>query len=326
MKPGTGVPAIRRYSWQNAPGAVRDIRQKVFVEEQQVPVALEWDDTDAIADHYLTTTDGDRPIAVARLYPSVTETAQIGRMAVLPEYRGQGYGRQLLRHMVADAAGDFEDIYLSAQEQAIRFYEQSGFHVCSSPYDDAGIPHVDMRCLAPAMVAGQLEHKAWPMIYGRDPEAWFCEDERSLRDLTDSVAGQARQRLWLYDRLLSHDLYDRFRLREILSAIARRHRLSDVRLLVHDDGPLVKRRHQLVELMRRLPSSMELRLISPDHPREEQPFMIADREALVYRHRFDKPEGFAKFAAPGHVRRLQQGFQRMWDAASPSPELRQLPL
>ncbi|MDX1800872.1 MAG: N-acetyltransferase, partial [Marinobacter sp.] len=44
---------IRKYSWQLAPGALRDIRKAVFIDEQQVPEELEWDDTDAIADHFI---------------------------------------------------------------------------------------------------------------------------------------------------------------------------------------------------------------------------------------------------------------------------------
>ncbi|MEE3170519.1 MAG: N-acetyltransferase, partial [Pseudomonadota bacterium] len=141
-----------------------------------------------------------------------------------------------------------------------------------------------------------------------------------------SVVGQAGQRIWLYDRLLSHDLYDRHRFRDLISTLARRHRLSEVRLLIHDDKPLVKRRHQLVELMRRLPSRMELRLVNTDYPVADQPFALVDREGVVYRHNFDKPEGFAKFADGGRVKLLSEDFQRMWDAARPSLELRELPL
>ncbi|MDX1633013.1 MAG: GNAT family N-acetyltransferase [Marinobacter sp.] len=317
---------FRKYSWQLAPQAVRDIRHQVFIEEQKVPEDLEWDDTDAIADHYVAVDQDNTAVAVARLYPSVTDTARIGRMAVLPSHRGRGVGEALLRHLVTEAAGDFNDIALSAQERAIPFYQRSGFHVCSDPYDDAGIPHVDMRCLAPSLVASQWQQRDQPMILGQDRDAWLFDSDSDLRDLMDSVCGQARQRLWLYDRLLEHGHYDRFRLREIISGLARRHRLSEVRLLIHDDKPLVQRRHQLVELMRRLPSKIELRLVNPDYPNQEQPFLLADRDALVMRHRFESPAGVARFAEPGHVKRMAEDFQRMWDTASPSLELRELPL
>lgn len=317
---------IRKYSWQLAPADVRNIRQTVFVEEQQVPPELEWDDTDEIADHYLVVLPDNTPVGVGRLFSTLEETAHIGRMAILPAHRGKGFGEVLLRHMVSEAAGQFSELHLSAQEHAIPFYQRSGFHVCSDLYDDAGIPHVDMRCLAPELISNAFETRQAPMLLGEDHDAWLFDSERTMTDLMDSVAGQARQRLWLYDRLLDHDLYDRLRFRELISALARRHRLSEVRLLIHDDKPLVKRRHQIVELMRRLPSRIELRLVNDDYPLEDQPFMLADREGVVFRHDFYKPEGFAKFADSGRVKLLAESFQRMWDAGRTSLELRELPL
>ena len=317
---------FRKYTWQLAPDSVRDIRQTVFINEQKVPEALEWDDTDEIADHYLAVDTDNRPVATARLFSALEETGYIGRMAVLPEYRGQGVGEALLRHLISEAAGRYQELRLSAQRHAVGFYQRSGFHVCSDVYDDAGIPHLDMRCLAPELIAQSPAGHFNPLILGADTESWLFAQEAPMLSLMDSLAGQARQRLWLYDRELDHNLYDRHNLRELLSALARRHRLSDIRLLIHDDKPLIKKRHQLVELMRRLPSRMELRLVNPDYPSEDQPFLLADREGVLYRHNFDRPEGFAGFTAGGRVKPLEESFQRMWGAARPSLELRELPL
>lgn len=315
---------IRKYSWQLAPPSLKAIRQQVFIEEQKVPPELEWDDTDEIADHYLVVTADNTPAGVARLYPSVTDTAHIGRMAVLPEFRGKGVGDMLMRHMLNESRGHYQDLYLSAQTHAIHFYQRFGFHVCSTPYDDAGIPHVDMKCLAPALILPELDKRPSPMVLGEDHESWLVNSEPDLIQVVDSVANQTRQQLWLYDRELEHDLYDRLRFREILSAIARRHRLSEVRLLIHDDKPLVKRRHQVIELMKRLPSKIELRIVSEAHPCEEQPFMIVDRQAVVYRHEFGKPAGFAQLSAGGRAKLLSEAYQRMWDTGTPSKEFRQL--
>ncbi|MGO3294341.1 MAG: GNAT family N-acetyltransferase, partial [Marinobacter sp.] len=88
----------------------------------------------------------------------------------------------------------------------------------------------------------------------------------------------------------------------------------------------IKRRHQLVELMRRLPSRIELKLINTAYPHEDQPFMLADRQGVVYRHDFTRPSGFAGFADSGRVKLLSENFQRMWDAGRSSLELRELPL
>ncbi len=317
---------VRKYSWQLAPADVRNIRQTVFVDEQKVPPELEWDDTDEIADHYLMVLPDNTPAGVARLFSTLEETAHIGRMAILPAHRGKGLGEVLLRHLVSEASERFTELQLSAQEHAIPFYQRSGFHVCSDLYDDAGIPHVDMRCLAPTQVNDAYSTRENPMLLGEDRDAWLFDRENAMVELIDSLAGQARQRLWLYDRVLDHDLYDRLRFRELISGLARRHRLSDVRLLIHDDKPLVQHRHQIVELMRRLPSRIELRLVNEDYPVDDQPFLLADREGVVYRHDFYKPEGFATFANSGRVKQLAESFQRMWDAGRSSLELRELPL
>ncbi|MFP3978191.1 MULTISPECIES: GNAT family N-acetyltransferase [Marinobacter] len=318
---------IRKYSWQLAPRHIRDIRQKVFVDEQNVPPELEWDDTDEIADHYLAVLPDNTPVGVARLFSTMDETGHIGRMAILPAFRGQGIGEALLQHLIAESAGQYQELKLSAQQHAIAFYERAGFHVCSEPYDDAGIPHLDMRCLAPALLEAQANSgRLTPLQLGKDAQSWLFEGESSLLGLMDSMVGQTNQRLWLYDRILDHDLYDRSRFRELVSDLARRHRLSEIRLLIHDDQPLIKRRHQLVELMRRLPSKIDLRLINSDYPHDDQPFLISDREGVVYRNDFIRPSGFASFADSGRVRLLSENFQRMWNAGRTSLELRELPI
>lgn len=317
---------VRKYSWQLAPQIIKDIRQRVFIDEQQVPPELEWDSTDEIADHYLMVLPDNTPVGTARLFSTLDEVGHIGRMAILPAYRKQGYGEQLLHHLIREASNDYGELQLSAQDHAIPFYQKSGFHVCSDFYDDAGIPHVDMRCFAGERVLNELSDHPKPMIMGEDSKAWLFNTETDLVSVMDSVVGQARHRVWLYDRFLEHDLYDRRRFRELISALARRHRLSEIRLLIHDDKPLVKRRHRLVELMRRLPSHMGLRLVNEEYPVEDRPFILADREGVVYRHAFDKPEGFAKFSDSGRVKLLEESFQRMWDAGSTSLELRDLPL
>ena len=320
---------FRKYSWQLAPRELRDIRQAVFIDEQKVPPELEWDDTDEIADHFVAVLPDNTPVATARMFYTLDDTAHIGRMAVLPGQRGTGIGEQLLRHLMNHAAGQVRELYLSAQEHAIPFYQRSGFHVCTDAYDDAGIPHYGMRCLAPELVTrdfGREPPRRRPMILGEDDDSWLIASDAELPALMDSLAGQARQRLWLYDQLLDHDLYDRQSFRDLLSWLARHHRNSEVRILIHDDSPLVKRRHRLVELMRRLPSAISLRLVNDDYPPEEQPFLLVDREGVLLRHRFDRPEGFAGFADSGRAKLMAEAFQRMWDTARLSRELRELPL
>lgn len=117
------------------------IRQRVFIEEQQVPEALEWDELDASALHLLACVEG-QAVACARVLPH----GHIGRMAVLQEWRRQGIGEGLLYEAVQLCLQcGVTHARLSAQVHAIGFYQQAGFEVCSAPYLDANIMHVDMQ-------------------------------------------------------------------------------------------------------------------------------------------------------------------------------------
>lgn len=130
---------IHLADWSSTP-ALRSIRQVVFIDEQQVPAELEWDAEDAHATHFLLTVDG-QPAGTARLL----RDGRIGRVALLPEARGKGLGRQLMLAVMQHAQQQgMTQLTLSAQTHALDFYRQLGFVPCSEVYLDAGIPHQSM--------------------------------------------------------------------------------------------------------------------------------------------------------------------------------------
>lgn len=134
--------AVKEVGWREAQEILSDIRRQVFVIEQQVPEALEWDGLDAEAIHLLAQSPAGTAVGCARILPP----GRIGRMAVLKHSRGLGIGRALLRSAIASCrARGWQDIRLSAQAQATGFYAQAGFIVCSEDYVDAGIAHRDMK-------------------------------------------------------------------------------------------------------------------------------------------------------------------------------------
>ncbi|HEB82626.1 MAG TPA: GNAT family N-acetyltransferase [Gammaproteobacteria bacterium] len=119
---------------------LKALRRRVFIEEQHVPEELEWDEHDSTATHFLLYLDG-RAIACARLKTD----GQIGRMAVLPEYRRQGHGSRLLAFVLQAARQQsLPAVYLHAQISAIPFYEKHGFSAHGDSFMDAGIEHREM--------------------------------------------------------------------------------------------------------------------------------------------------------------------------------------
>lgn len=120
------------------------LRRAVFIDEQGIPEAEEWDDLDDSAIHLLAFQDGEA-VGTARVLIAGT-TGKIGRVCVLPDARGTGLGAALIRAAMDVLRGrpGITRAMLGAQVQAIGFYETLGFRTQGSVYDDAGIPHQDM--------------------------------------------------------------------------------------------------------------------------------------------------------------------------------------
>jgi predicted GNAT family N-acyltransferase len=135
------MPEIELMSWEEAREEASRIRFAVFVEEQGVPREIELDERDAQCVHALARVDG-RAVATGRLLPD----GHIGRMAVLKEWRGTGLGSRILERLVERARERGErEIVLSAQVHAMPFYARHGFDAVGEAYEEAGIPHQDMR-------------------------------------------------------------------------------------------------------------------------------------------------------------------------------------
>jgi len=133
---------IKKTSWDENSEPLSSVRRKVFIEEQQVPEALEWDEFDPVSIHILVTDDNDTPVATGRMKTD----GHIGRMAVLKEHRNQGVGTAILQQLINYAIQqDLKKVYLHAQVSALTFYEKQGFKVYSDEFMDAGIPHKSMQ-------------------------------------------------------------------------------------------------------------------------------------------------------------------------------------
>jgi predicted GNAT family N-acyltransferase len=137
------VPAVelRPATWDDDREALQSVRRRVFIEEQGIPESEEWDDIDPVARHVLVLGRNRDAIGTGRLEP----TGKIGRVAVLPLYRGAGVGRRIMAHLVNHATeSGFTKVYLHAQAAAEGFYARLGFRAEGPVFDECGIPHLRM--------------------------------------------------------------------------------------------------------------------------------------------------------------------------------------
>ena len=132
---------VEPISWQDNMNTLRNIRSDVFVKEQRVPPEEEWDGRDENALHVLAVTLEGKPVGTARLLDS----GQIGRMAVLREYRKQGIGGAMLRRLLELAEEHkISNLFLNAQISAVGFYKRFGFVEEGDTFMEAGIIHRKM--------------------------------------------------------------------------------------------------------------------------------------------------------------------------------------
>ena len=127
---------------------VLQLRQDVFIFEQQC-VYADIDDLDQCAQHVLgIASDTPALVAYCRILPPGVrfEEVAIGRVVTRHSMRRYGYGEQLMRHAMRHCERRFPGVSLriSAQQHLTAFYESLGFVVDSAPYDEDGIPHIEM--------------------------------------------------------------------------------------------------------------------------------------------------------------------------------------
>ena len=118
--------------WQRA-GAYY-VRIQAMAKKHGITLREEFDEHDGPETKYIVILDADFPVATARMYPLDEERMMIGRVVVLPEYRHQGIGTELIRaceHWARDMR--FTKAVLDSRDNKTAFYEQLGYGDCGEP-------------------------------------------------------------------------------------------------------------------------------------------------------------------------------------------------
>jgi ElaA protein len=125
-------------------------RQLVFVLEQQC-FYNDFDGLDQHAHHLLGwRVEGDRRelAAYLRCLAPGAKYAEmsLGRVLTTKAARGMGLGRELVATGIERAQRQHpgKRIRIGAQAHLERFYQSFGFQTVGAPYDEDGIPHIDM--------------------------------------------------------------------------------------------------------------------------------------------------------------------------------------
>lgn len=129
-----------------APEDALSVRETVFVEEQGVPADLEVDEHERESTHLVAYDGSDEPVGAARFRELDERTGKVERVAVLAERRGEGIGTAIMERLegIARQRGIVK-LTMHSQIRAAPFYDRLGYERVSEEFEEAGIPHVEMR-------------------------------------------------------------------------------------------------------------------------------------------------------------------------------------
>ena len=293
--------------------ALRTLRTEVFILEQHVPEALEWDEQDAASIHVLARDEHGQPIACGRLTPQ----QKIGRMAVLPSWRHRGVGTAILRELITRArALAWAQVELDAQVQAIPFYAREGFSAEGDVFEDAGIPHRLMRLQLAS------EERATTRTL---PTALPVSDRHELTMAHQAVLAQARHALCLYLPELTPDVLGSEEALDELRRIATAGRGASIRILLHDVDGALRHGHRMVALAQRLPSVITIRTpIEAQDLAYPSAYLLDDAGGYVFQPDARRPLGRAALQDRAAQAPLRQHFNDCWERAVPARALQPL--
>jgi hypothetical protein len=236
----------------------------------------------------------------------LTPEHKIGRMAVLPEWRGRGVGDALLLALIEQAAQrHWPELHLHSQTSAVGFYVKHGFVPYGERFMEAGIEHQNMR---------------------RQVDGPTAIDTREAAvAITTAVVAATRRELCIYSRHLDPGLFDAPEVLEALRRLATRRQRTDIRILLQDAGTPQRAQAPLIGLGQRLSSVFAFREIADpaDHVYASA-FIANDSGGYYFRTLGNRFDGEAALDFGGRARQLADGFTPVWERARIVTEYRAL--
>lgn len=301
----------RQGRWEELGTACRQIRTKVFIEEQRIPEHEEWDDQDLLCEHFLLLIN-DRPIATARLTPN----GQIGRLAVLAPARGKGLGEKIMQRVLEHCRRNgFKKVTLNAQLTALNLYLKLGFSICGDEYLEVGIPHLPMQLeLASELQAdtqldlADLQHALQTTgqhrIQGHDP----------LKQCISLLIQTARRSFTMETPAYVDSWFDEATLAPLLG-LGRRHAHSKVQWLLGETRQFSHQGGALLKLYQRAPSHIEIRQSHALYRPAQQAFLLIDEQHLLWWPHYREARAELYTAEHREAHRAAQTFKLNWQKA-----------
>ena len=318
--------AIREFdtaevSWASGGKLIRALRRSVFQAELKLDERHVEDDLDVEQIHFHCQLDG-QTIGAIRM----NLDGQVSRLAVDSDFRNRGVGTALLEAVINKGRRyGLSKLTTFADDDLARFLGQVDF--VNDGDGEFSKTLDDIEPFQPER--SNLSGEAFDINdtrYQLDETAGFLllrREDEFARVIT-AMCAQAKQSIQIMSPLLDHKLFDHPELYDICSALGRRNKYTKIVILVYDPHRVIKNGHALLDISRRLPSSIAIKLVHPELRTTNHEYVLADESGLIYRQDAEQYEGYANFRDKTEANRLRRQFRSAWESGLQDPNLRQL--
>ena len=162
------------------------------------------------------------------------------------------------------------------------------------------------------------------LTLGRSDQRVELHTSADNRAATLAMLMQTQRSVTIFTRDLDAKILDNAQVVGAVKDFVLRSRQSRVRIITQDISKIVSQGHRLVNLYRRVPSYMDIRIPAKEHQSYNAAFLVFDHLGVIFRNHADRYEGTATFNDKINAQDLSNRFDDMWEASHGHPGLRVL--
>lgn len=336
LNPGIAVKEFdtREVTFQDVAKIIRNIREIVFVHELGLPESFTGDQADDESTHWVAQDSSGHIVGAIRM----SSSGEISRLVIMSEYRNKGVGQSLLELAVAKATRfDLQEVRLNALVGLDGFYTRAGFEKRGDTFDESGwqtqtyaksikLEDVHEPLQRPSVRGDHYSEAEIAYKLGQDKKLILLRREEDYKNVILEMTRQAITSVRIFSPVLEHKLFDNPELREVLSALCRKNRYTHIEILLYDSHRVTRNGHALLDISRKLPSSIKMKIVLPELRHLNHEYVLVDGTGVVYRLDYEVFDGYANFSDVTECNRLGRQFMAAWESGLNDPNLRQLSL
>jgi len=159
---------------------------------------------------------------------------------------------------------------------------------------------------------------------GENSDDIVIESSDDNRQLAIQLVNQASHRLDVFTRDLDPRVFDNSEFVDAVRSLAVNDNKARIRFLVIDPDKAIKLGHRLLDLARRLSSTIEIRKVHEDYAANQTCYLLVDERGLMHRKLASRFEAIVNFNNPADAIYFEHHFAEVWDHSSSELDFKSL--